>query len=45
MVIVAAPRLGIADQYGHAHAVPGVLGLAVLIAVVAAVLVLGKRGR
>jgi hypothetical protein len=37
---------GIADQYGKAHAVPGGLGLVVLIAVVVLVVViLGKRGK
>ena len=45
MVIVGTPRLGIADQYGHAHAVPGALGLVVLIAVVVVVMVLSKRGK
>jgi hypothetical protein len=44
MVIGYAPGLGIADQYGSAHATPGVLGLVVLIAVVVAVVVLSKRG-
>jgi len=45
MVIGGAPPLGIADQYGSAHAVPtGALGLIVLIAVVV-VVILGKRGK
>jgi hypothetical protein len=44
MVIGYAPRLGIADQYGSAHASPGALGLVVLIAVVVVVVVLSKRG-
>ena len=44
MVIAGAARLGIADQYGHAHAIPGVLGLVVLIAVVV-VVILSKRGK
>jgi hypothetical protein len=44
MVIRGAPLLGIADQYGKAHAVPGALGLVVLIAVVVAV-ILSKRGK
>jgi hypothetical protein len=45
MVIGGAPRVGIADQYGSAHAGPGALGLVVLIAVVVVVLILSKRGR
>jgi hypothetical protein len=45
MVIGGAPRLGIADHYGSAHAVPtGALGLVVLIAIVVAV-ILSKRGK
>jgi len=44
-VIGGAPPLGIADQYGSAHAVPtGALSLIVLIAVVV-VVILGKRGK
>jgi hypothetical protein len=45
MVIGGAPRLGIADQYGSAHASPGVLGLVVLLAVVVVALILIRRGR
>jgi len=45
MVIGYAPGLGIADQYGSAHATPGVLGLVVLIAVVVVVIILSKRGK
>ena len=45
MVIGRAPRLGIADQYGSAHAAPGALGLVVLIAVVVVVIILSKRGK
>lgn len=45
MVIGGEPRLGIADQYGSAHATPVGLGLVVLIAVVVIVIVLSKRGR
>ena len=45
MVIGGAPRLGIADQYGSAHAAPGALGLVVLIVVVVVVILLFKRGR
>ena len=44
MVIGGLPRLGIADQYGSAHAAPGALGLVVLIAVVV-VIILSKRGK
>jgi hypothetical protein len=44
MVIGGALGLGIADQYGKAHAVPGALGLVALIAVVVAV-ILGRRGK
>jgi hypothetical protein len=44
MVIGGAPQLGIADQYGSAHAVPGGLALVVLIAVVVAV-IFSKRGK
>jgi hypothetical protein len=44
MVIGGVPLLGIADQYGKAHAVPGALGLVALIAVVVAV-ILSKRGK
>ena len=44
MVIGGAARLGIADQYGSAHAAPtGLIGLVVLVAVVVAV-ILSKRG-
>jgi len=45
MVIGGAPRSGIADQYGAAHAAPDGLGLIVLIAVVVVVIILRKRGR
>jgi hypothetical protein len=44
MVIRGVPLLGIADQYGQAHAAPGALGVVVLIAVVVAV-ILSKRGK
>jgi hypothetical protein len=45
MVIGGAARLGIADQYGSAHAAPtGLIGLVVLVAVVVAV-ILSKRGK
>jgi len=45
MVMGGAPRLGIADQYGSAHAAPtGLIGLVVLVAVVVAV-ILSKRGK
>ena len=45
MVIAGAARLGIADQYGSAHAAPtGLIGLVVLVAVVVAV-ILSKRGK
>jgi hypothetical protein len=44
MVTGAAPRFGIADQYGTAHAAPGALVLVVLIAVVV-VVILSKRGK
>jgi hypothetical protein len=44
MVISGALGLDIADQYGKAHAVPGVLGVVVLIAVVVAV-ILSRRGK
>jgi hypothetical protein len=44
MVIGSAPLLGIADQSGQAHAVPGVLVLAVLVAIVV-VVIFAKRGR
>src|ERR1700689_375041 len=45
MVIGYAPGLGIADQYGSAHASPAALGLVVLIVVVVVVVVLSKRGK
>jgi hypothetical protein len=45
MVIGGAARLGIADQYGSAHAAPGALGLVALIAVVVVVIMLLKRGK
>jgi hypothetical protein len=45
MVIGGPPRLGIADQYGAAHAAPGGLGLVVLIAIVVVVIILSKRGK
>jgi len=45
MVIGGAARLGIADQYGSAHAAPtGLIGLVVLVAVVVAV-ILSRRGQ
>jgi len=44
MVIAGAARLGIADQYGSAHAATGLIGLVVLVAVVVAV-ILSKRGK
>lgn len=45
MVIGGSPRLGIADQYGSAHAAPVGLGLVVLIAVVVVVIIFSKRGK
>ena len=45
MVLDGLPRLGIADQYGAAHAAPGGLGLVVLIAVVVVAIILSKRGK
>jgi hypothetical protein len=45
MVTGGAPRLGIADQYGSAHAAPtGLIGLVVLVAAVVAV-ILSRRGK
>jgi hypothetical protein len=45
MVIGGAPRFGIADQYGSAHASPVGLGVIVLIAVVVVVIILSKRDK
>ena len=45
MVIGGAPRLGIADQHGAAHAAPGALGLVVLCVIVVVVIILSRRGK
>jgi hypothetical protein len=46
VVIGGVPLLGVADQYGKAHAVPGGLGLVVLVVIVVVVVViLSKRGK
>jgi len=45
MVVGGPPRLGIADQYGSAHVVPGGLGFILLLAVVVVVIVLSRRGK
>jgi hypothetical protein len=45
MVIGGPPQVGSADQYGSAHAGPGLLGLVLLIAVVVVVIILSRRGK